>query len=56
MGKGTFMSLKGIYIPNFSLLKSLEPSEKFLVVSVGGGDVKTYFSEERIHRIYRKTK
>ena len=41
MAKDPFMSRKIIYIQNISLLKSLEPSEKFLVVGggFGGGDV-----------------
>ena len=40
------MSHTVIYIQNLSLLKSLELSEKFLVVGggCGGGDVLTSFS------------
>ena len=40
------MSHKVIYIQKLSLLKSIELSEKFLVVGggCGGGDMLTYFS------------
>ena len=34
---GQFLSLREAYIPNLSLLRSLEPFKKFVVVVVGGG-------------------
>ena len=33
---GQFLSLRDAYIPNLSLLRSLEPFKKFVVVVVAG--------------------
>ena len=36
-GGSQFLSLREAYIPNLSLLRSLEPFKKFVVVGGGGG-------------------
>ena len=36
-GGRQFLSLREAYLSNLSLLRSLEPLEKFVVVVVGGG-------------------
>ena len=36
-GGRPFLSLREAYLSNLSLLRSLEPLEKFVVVVVGGG-------------------
>ena len=44
-----FLSLREAYIPNLSLLRSLEPLEKFVVA--GGGWVVLYFALHWYHRV-----
>ena len=51
-GGGQFFSLRESYIPNLSLLRSLEPFKKFVVGGWvgggggGGGGVQTNFSDQ----------
>ena len=55
-GMGQFISLREAYIPNLSLLRSLEPFKKFVVEDpegftvkiqrLNGGGVQTYLSDQ----------